>query len=95
VKARLRQWAQVVGCAVRQSSSWMIDDDDDDDDEEEWGIIEWLIGKNQTMVIELTTQVQPYVYKWQNSLPNRTGLGPLVNQTQIVLVPIVVGVIIG
>jgi hypothetical protein len=47
------------------------------------------------MVIELTTQVQPYVYKWQNSLPNRTGLGPLVNQTQIVLVPIVVGVIIG
>jgi hypothetical protein len=47
------------------------------------------------MVIELTTQVEPYVYKWQNSLPNRTGLGPLVNQTQIVLVPIVVGVIIG
>jgi len=37
VKTRLRQWAQVVACAVRQS--WMIMHDGNDD-EHEWVIID-------------------------------------------------------
>lgn len=46
VKTRLRQWAQVVACAVRQS--WMIMHDDccDGNDDGAWmGDYWWLTGE--------------------------------------------------